>query len=728
MATLLFTALGTLIGGPIGGAIGALVGRSVDAQVFGGGTREGPRLKELAITTSSYGTPVPRQFGRMRVAGTIIWATDLVEHRDKHGNGKGQPKTIEYSYTASLAVALSSRPIIGIGRVWADGKLLRGSGGDMKVAGIFRCHTGEHNQPADPLLASAEGAAQCPAHRGLAYAVFEDLELGEFGNRIPALTFEVIADEGTLSLATLLDGVIENSETTLLLSGLEGFSCEGALSATLSMLDPLYPMDCNASGNSLAISADLLQSALLVLPEAATTSEEGSFGGNAGFSRKRAPETEAPLAVLRYYDTARDYQPGAQRAPGRPIAGQPRTIELPAAMEASEARRVVEHAARRAGWARQTLSWRVTQLDPAIAPGSIVAVPDHPGRWRVRDWEWRAEGVELTLFRLAPIGAQPGLPVDPGRSNPAPDLPSAPTALTAFELPWDGTGSGTSPAIYAAASSPLSNWAGAALYVDQGDGTLQPLGPSGRGRNVLGTAVDALGINAPFLFDRTRTVTIELLGEDMVLADANQRQLAQGANRALLGSEIIQFSRAIPLGARRWRLEGLWRGRGGTESAIAGHNAGEPFVLLDGNAVALDPVAVGAVPGSLIAAIGLADPAAVTSPILLRGITIRPLAPVHGCLVIAAGGDVRLGWTRRARGAWNWPDSVETPLGEQSENYEVIFGPAASPIARWEPNASQLVIGAIEYASLRAAAPGASFAVRQRGDRGISEPLIIPVF
>ena len=81
--------------------------------------------------------------------------------------------------------------------------------------------------------------------------------------------------------------------------------------------------------------------------------------------------------------------------------------------------------------------------------------------------------------------------------------------------------------------------------------------------------MDTLGINAPFLFDRTRTVTIELLGEDMVLAEANQRQLAQSANRALLGSEIIQFSRTIPLGARRWRLEGLWRGRGGTESAIA---------------------------------------------------------------------------------------------------------------------------------------------------------------
>ena len=34
-----------------------------------------------------------------------------------------------------------------------------------------------------------------PAHRGIAYAVFEQLQLADFGNRIPSLTFEVIADE-----------------------------------------------------------------------------------------------------------------------------------------------------------------------------------------------------------------------------------------------------------------------------------------------------------------------------------------------------------------------------------------------------------------------------------------------------------------------------------------------------------------------------------------------------
>ena len=133
MATLVFSALGTLIGGPLGGAIGALAGRQVDAAIFGGGNREGPRLKELAATASSYGTALPRYFGRMRVPGSVIWATDLVEHKETQGGGKGRPSVTTYSYTASFAVALASRPLGGLGRIWADGNLLRGTDGRARA-------------------------------------------------------------------------------------------------------------------------------------------------------------------------------------------------------------------------------------------------------------------------------------------------------------------------------------------------------------------------------------------------------------------------------------------------------------------------------------------------------------------------------------------------------------------------------------------------------------------
>ncbi|MBS0476359.1 MAG: phage tail protein, partial [Proteobacteria bacterium] len=502
MATLVFTAIGTLLGGPLGGAIGALAGRQVDALILGGGKgREGPRLAELSVTTSSYGMPIPRQFGRMRVAGQIIWATDLVEHKESHGNGKGRPSTTEYTYTASFAVALSSRPIVDIGRIWADGKLLRGSAGDLKTGGTLRLHRGTGDQPPDPLLAAAEAAGRCPAYSGLAYAVFEDLQLADFGNRLPALTFEVIADSGTLSLMNLVDGVIADVDAAAPLPGVEGLSLEGALGDTLSALDPLFPVDCDACDSLLTIRPDRHQSVAIALPEAATSTEREDFGGNAGYARTRAPEADQPVAVLRYYDVDRDYQPGAQRAGGRPAPGQPRTIELPAALTAQTARNLIEGAVKRTQWARQTISWRVTQLDPAVRPGATVSLPGHPGLWRVREWEWRSHGVDLTLVRLSPA-IDSTFASDPGRALPAPDQTLAPTVLAVCELPWDGNAGTATPLVLAAASSPDPGWSGAGLYVDQGDGALQPLGPSGRSRAIIGTAASALAPASSLVFDR----------------------------------------------------------------------------------------------------------------------------------------------------------------------------------------------------------------------------------
>ncbi len=76
--------------------------------------------------------------------------------------------------------------------------------------------SGSEDQALDPLVASVEGIANTPAYRGLALAIFEELALAEFGNRIPLLTFEVIADEEPVSLGEMLadasGGVIEASD------------------------------------------------------------------------------------------------------------------------------------------------------------------------------------------------------------------------------------------------------------------------------------------------------------------------------------------------------------------------------------------------------------------------------------------------------------------------------------------------------------------------------------
>ena len=492
----------------------------------------------------------------------------------------------------------------------------------------------------------------------------------------------------------------------------------------------MFPMDADASGELLTIARGRLQSAAIALPEAAIATGDGDFGAQAGYARKREPLALAPPEVLRYYDIDRDYQPGVQRATGRPSPGQPRVVELPAALTAANARILTERMATRARSARETLAWRTTGLDPAVGPGAIVTVPGQLGRWRVSEWEWRDKGVELTLTRIAPAtteatGASFPPPADPGRAVPPVDVPAPPTILAAYELPWDGNGGGDAPLAYAAASSPGSRWSGAALYVDDGDGSLVPLGSSGRNRCILGAAVDALPSASPLLFDRSSAVTIELIASDMTLTDATPRAITAGANRALLGGEIIQFARAVALGNRRWRLETLLRGRGGTEGSVGNHTSGERFVLLDGRPVALDPALVGTAAGTVIAATGLGDVSTVTSAIALQGITRRPLSPVHARVLTLPDNSLSLGWTRRARGAWSWLDGVDSPLHEQAEAYIVTYGPFGSPAAIWEVASPSLTISATQRADLAASLPGESLRVRQQGTYALSEPLIL---
>lgn len=721
MATLALTAVGTLVGGPLGGAIGALAGRAIDGTLIGSRSREGPRLTELALSTASYGQPIAQVHGTMRHGGTIIWATDLREDSATEGAGKGRPGTTTYSYSASFAVALSSRPIARLGRVWADGNLLRGAAGDLKTGGTIRVHHGQADQAPDPLIGADKGAA-CPAFRGIAYAVFEDLQLADFGNRIPALSFEIVADDGAISLVALAGGAIAQSAVAI--DPIRGFALEGPPVAAFDTLGQLVPMDCaSAVDGRLAVSGSGAAPPIALSSPALATGGD-RFGAGTGRNLRRLPPEPRPATGLRHYDPARDYQPGQQRAPGPVSDGEPRIVEIPAAIDATDARALIAAAARRARGGRDRCAWRDAALDPAIGPGSVVTLPDDSARWRVDGWEWRAEGVELDLVRMLPDDSATTV-ASPGDGVPLPDLPLPPTWMWSFELPWDGYGDGTAPQLRAALSAGNAQWSGAALYAVEPNGQLRQLGPGGRRRAIAGTALDALPVGSALLFDRSARLRVHLLDPDFVLASASAERMAFGDNRALIGTELIQFACAEPLGGGVYELSGLLRGRGGTEHLTDDHVAGEDFVLLDGRGgVAIDPAQMAET--DRVAAIGVADPDPVVRPIANAGISTRPLCPVHPRLSVAADGSATWSWTRRARGAWAWRDEVDVPLNEQVEAYEVGFGHPDAVHSRWEVASPIFVLGATALAELVSADPDGAFFVRQRGDHALSLPLLLP--
>src|SRR3546814_4740471 len=108
MATLVLTAVGTVFG-PVAGIVAGVIGFA-GAQLFGAGgkSRQGPRINDLAVQSSAYGTTLPRHYGMISASGSVIWATDISEKAHRSGGGKGKPKNTTYSSAASLAVAFAT--------------------------------------------------------------------------------------------------------------------------------------------------------------------------------------------------------------------------------------------------------------------------------------------------------------------------------------------------------------------------------------------------------------------------------------------------------------------------------------------------------------------------------------------------------------------------------------------------------------------------------------------
>jgi hypothetical protein len=207
--------------------------------------------------------------------------------------------------------------------------------------------------------------------------------------------------------------------------------------------------------------------------------------------------------------------------------------------------------------------------------------------------------------------------------------------------------------------------------------TWQELGQTA-GPAVIGRVETVLPENGSALLDRSSSVTVDLLNAGMLLEARSDAALAAGANLALVGDEIIQFGSAEAIGAGRFRLSSLLRGRFGTEWASGAHQAGEDFVLLDrAMLLPLDLPAASVGAEVQVVAAGLEDgPEGVKVTRPVSGEALRPPSPVHLRASRNADGGVAISWARRSRSGWAWVNGADAPLGEQSEAYEVTISGA----------------------------------------------------
>ena len=189
---------GYIVGGPTGAMIGWTIASGLTAKNPNNINQQ--TIADLRLQTAQYGIDIPIVYGKERVTGNIIWASNKTPYDSDSVNGGrkgGDSGTAQgpAGYKASFAIALCKGPILGISRVWQDGKVIIDSRTTVKPL-IGTLYTGSNTQNPDPTMQSYLGAGNVPAYRGIAYIVCTDFDLGMAG-RIPTFSFEILRT-GTL--------------------------------------------------------------------------------------------------------------------------------------------------------------------------------------------------------------------------------------------------------------------------------------------------------------------------------------------------------------------------------------------------------------------------------------------------------------------------------------------------------------------------------------------------
>jgi hypothetical protein len=219
-----------------------------------------------------------------------------------------------------------------------------------------------------------------------------------------------------------------------------------------------------------------------------------------------------------------------------------------------------------------------------------------------------------------------------------------------------------------------NSWSGAVLLKSFDGISGTPLGTGYSTRATSGEATSILGpFNSGNIFDELNTLDVQLVYG--ALSSTSTTLLLSGANTLLVGNEIIQFRTAELIDTSKYRLSGLLRGRKGTEQYMGTHTILDKVFLLSSTSIAVLPILDGEV-GLLryYAPISIGESSSFQgfSAFTYTGAIDKPYSPVQlGGGRDTATGDITINWIRRARLNASWANSIEVPLGESTELYDV---------------------------------------------------------
>lgn len=210
MASIIFGAAGSALGASIGGSVlgvsastigqvvgsaaGAVVDRLIANALSPKQIQRAPGIDQIGFAAPREGEPLARVHGWARVDGRIIWpsepnfrvVTTTTEQSSGASKGFGGGRSTTETQTAFVDVAVAMCTEIDfVQTAFADGNPF-----DLSTVN-HEIYYGTSTQDPDPTMEAAEGSGNVPNYRGIAYIVFRDLDVTQFGNRVPQFHFVV---------------------------------------------------------------------------------------------------------------------------------------------------------------------------------------------------------------------------------------------------------------------------------------------------------------------------------------------------------------------------------------------------------------------------------------------------------------------------------------------------------------------------------------------------------